>query len=214
MRRPRSTPSVRVCVVRSILAAALACLIVTASVPSGAVSIKHGCQMPCCKGKIGGMAGHGDGESCHVNLSHLQPAPTPEPVDAEPLCGGRLAPASHEQVTPAPQGAAEHDARHADVQGGIEHDAHGGVSSGDTTPRGPTVSAYISKPCPPDCGALSNAFTHLRRPRDGAALAYGLKPRPPTVVALPRARADASKTSSELRSQSSPRAPPSTSPAD
>lgn len=212
MRRPRSTPSVRVRVVRSILTAALACLVMAASVPSGAVSIKHGCSMPCCKGKIGGMAGHGDGESCHVNLS--PPTPTPEPVEVEPLCGGHPAPASHDEVIPEPQSPAEHDAPHADAQGGIEHDALADVSSGDTAPRAPAVSASLSKPCPPDCGLLSNSFSQLRRPRDAAALAYGLRPRPPTVATFRRARAGASKTSSELRSQSAPRAPPSTSPAD
>lgn len=190
----------------------LACLVMAASIPSEAVSIKHGCPMPCCKGKIGGMSGYGDGGSCHVNLS--PPAPTPEPVEAEPLCGGSLAPASHDEVKPEPQGHAEHDAPHADVQGGIEHDAHADVSSGDTAPHAPAVSASLSKPCPPDCGGLTNSFGQLRRPRDGAALAYRLRPRPPTVAALRRARVGASKTSSELRSQSAPRAPPSTSPAD
>jgi hypothetical protein len=211
MRRPRLTPSVRVRVVRSILAAALACLVMAASVPSEAVSIKHGCSMPCCKGKIGGTAGHGDGESCHVKLS--PPAPTPEPVVAEPLCGGSPAPASHDEVSSELKDPAEHDAPHADVEGGIEHDGHADVSSGDAAPRAPAVSASVSKPCPPDCGALPNSFSQLRRPRDGAALAYGLKPRPPTVAALRRDRAGASKTSTELRSQSAPRAPPSTSPA-
>jgi hypothetical protein len=214
LRHPRSTSSARVRVVRSILAAALACLVAAASVPSGAVSAEHGCQMPCCKGKVGGRSGDGDGESCHVNLNHLQPAPTPEPVEAEPMCGATPPPATRGGAAQAPHGHSDDDAPHSAVRHGIEHGAHQDVPPRNTSPHAPAVSASVSKPCPPDCGALSNSFTQLRRPRDGAALAYGVKPRPPTVAVLPPARAGASKTSSELRRQSSPRAPPSTPPAD
>lgn len=204
MRRPSSTPCAWLRAVRCLLAAALACVLVAASIPAGAVSEGHGCQMPCCKGKGGGAAGHCDGGSCPVSLA---PAPTPEPPAPEPMCGASPAPTRHKAKRETSH-EAKHEASH-EAKHGPHHDA----SSHKKTPRAPSFSASVSRPCPPDCGALLNSFTQLRKTRDGAALVHGLRPRPPTAAALPRAFAHASKTSSELRRQSPPRAPPLSSPA-
>lgn len=221
MRRTRSTPSARICVVKSLLATALACLIVAASVPAGAVSAAHGCRMPCCEGKgVGGMAGDCEGGSCPIR--NFAPAPPPEPVASEPMCGATPAPSSHGGEAQALNARSGHAAPRDYIRHGIEHDAHreiehdarSDVSPHHTSSHARFVSASVSRPCPPDCGALLNSFTQSRRTRDGAALAHGLRPRPPTVATLPRAFTRASKTSSELRRQCSPRAPPSLSPAD
>ena len=211
MRSPRQTPSSKVRLVRSLLAVALACLVVAASVPAGAVSAARGCPMPCCQGQGGGAGGHCEGGSCHVNL--FKPAPPPEHAPSDPMCGtshGAAAhgTAAHDAAATAGHEHAEHADAHGHLQHAIEHGGPQGVSPRDTAPRAPAVSASVSKPCPPECGALSNSFTQPRPSRDGAALAHGLRPRPPSAVTLPRARTRASKTSTELRGRCSPRAPP------
>jgi hypothetical protein len=73
------------------------------------------------------------------------------------------------------------------------------------------LSAVVSKPCPDDCGTISNTFTQRRRTGDGGALSQKLRPRPPT--ASPRAlfSEGLSKSSAARHRLLPPRAPPSSS---
>ena len=204
--RPRSpkTPNVRASA-RVFLAAALAFAVAAGVVPLGSVLGAGGCSMPCCK-SADGTPGDCEGGSCPV--THLGKA---KPKQVELLHPDSSHHAGEESV---PHGGAadshhaEHHSSHGQDADRIEHSAHRHVSPRDTSTEPAVTSSALSNPCPPDCGGVLNAPTQLRRSRDEAALSHKLRPRPTSAEAYPQAPPGVTKTSSALRRQYPPRAPP------
>ncbi|MET0646524.1 MAG: hypothetical protein ABW208_07865 [Pyrinomonadaceae bacterium] len=184
-------------------------LAVTAgAIPSGSAFGAHGCSMPCCKG-ADGLPGDCKGGSCPISHLGKAKAKPPKPAGTAPSCHtGGGAPASHEDASAEHHAEPTHDSSHEQDADRIRHTPHGDVSPRDTSTESASVSATLSKPCPPDCGGIPNASTQLRRGRDEAAVSFKFRPRPPDGEVSTRDTASVNKTSSELRRQYPPRAPP------
>ena len=184
-------------------------LTVTAgAVPFGSAFGAHGCSMPCCKG-ADVLPGDCKGGSCPISHLGKAKARPSKPAGTAPSChAGGGAPPSHEGASTEHHAEPNHDPSHEQAADRIRHSPHGDVSTRDT-PNGPaSVSAALSKPCPPDCGGIPNASTQLRRGRDVAAVTFKFRPRPPDVEVRTRVTAGVNETSSSLRRQYPPRAPP------
>ncbi len=210
--RQRSRRSFGVCLVnacafgmRPLLASVLVLAVAASAVPPGAVSAAHGCSMPCCTG-ADGSAGDGEGESCHVSLR--QKAKPAKPADDDPMCGADEASPSPARAAGAHHATTGHVSTHVQDSDEVEHSSHHQASPRDASTESVRASPILSKACPPDCGAILNALTQLRRPRDEAALTHKLRPRPPSAKVRPPDRAGVAKTSFALRRRYPPRAPP------
>ena len=195
-------------VARVLLAVLLMLAVTAGAVPSGSAFGAHGCSMPCCKGAHG-LPGDCKGGSCPISHLGKAKAKPVKPAPPAPSChSGGGAPASHEGASAPHHAEPAHEPSHEQDADRIRHSHHGDVSPRDTSNKSASVSAALSKPCPPDCGGIPNASTQLRRGRDVAAVSYKFRPRQPDGEARPRDTAVTSKNSSALRRQYPPRAPP------
>ena len=187
-------------------------LAVTAgAVPFGSAFGAHGCSMPCCKGAHG-LPGDCQGGSCPISHSGKVKAKPSKSASTAPSChAGGGVPSSPERASAEHQAEPNHDSTHEQAADRIRHSPHGDVSPRDTSNGWASGSAALSKPCPPDCGGIPNASTQLRRGRDVAAVSFKFPPRPPDGEVRTRDTASVDKTSSALRRQHPPRAPPSAS---
>jgi hypothetical protein len=206
-------------VVRTTLAAALVVAVAAGTVPLEVLSAGLGCPMPCCKG-IYGAPGGCTGSTCHARLQNKKSAGH---VHSDTGCGVAADAASeahthhasldsaHEHHAPPETAHAHADAapiHAADAAPLIEHGALRDVSTQNTLRETTSAAANVARPCSPDCGAVLNSFNQLRRSHNDAALAYKLRPRPPTSAATLPAPEGVVEASSQLRRLCPPRAPP------
>src|SRR3712207_3314480 len=124
--------------------------------------------MPCCKG-ADGKPGDCKGGSCPV--SHFGKAePKPEPAHSDHSHHAGVESTPHDAAADAHHAESSRHTSHGQEADTVEHSASGDVSTRDTPAGHALTGAALSKPCPPDCGAVLNATTQLRRARDVAAL--------------------------------------------
>jgi hypothetical protein len=202
---------------RLIVAVALVLALLSGIAPLSSASAGHLCAMECCAGLPPHAAG-----SCHMGLS--SPGETKElQHDQAEHCG--LAEADTGAIKGISAGvmgmktsavptldldsvtidASEHCAKNSQAE-------EAGPATTDS-PRLPSVNAQsfsaqsFSKPCPPECGtgALSSG---VRPARQAAALAYNVRPRPPTAAGKFYFSRQNFSIDSAYRKQVRPRGPP------
>jgi len=195
---------------RIFLAAALTFAVAAGAAPLGPAFGAHGCSMPCCKGPDG-QAGDCKGGSCPISHFGKAKAKPPQPAHSDHSSHAGVEATPHDDTAVMHHAEPAHHSSHGEDADTVEHAAHGDVSTRDIPAGLAVAAASVSKPCPPDCGGIPNASTQLRRARDVAALPHKLRPRPPGGEVCPRRALVVAKTSSALRRQYPPRAPPTVS---
>lgn len=180
------------------------CCVLSSALPAEAVFNPYN-SMPCC---------HGMGGECHGNSCPLHRRARAKPTESlDEHCGSGHTLQAKEETSAAPQAHSQHAHSHDQTHVGVEHDYAASVSPqniSQTSSRQPSAGvASLMRPCPSDCcGATAGSFPGLRRQRHDAALAYVLRPRPPTVKPLSYARYGINKAASSVRRSHPPRAPP------
>jgi hypothetical protein len=190
---------------RSVLAAALLLCVLASALPAAAVSNPYS-SMPCCRGMMISAGYHGN--SCPL---HRARAKSPKLAQNDPVCGA----AGHDlqakgKAVPVAQAPSQHVRPHDHAQVEVEHDQGRGVSPQNTSSRQQSAEdASIGRLCPSNCcGTATGSFTGLRRPRHGAALTNGLRPRPSIAGSRLYISSGIINAASALRRNHPPRPPP------
>lgn len=210
MRRTRQTaPGTYILLVRSILAAALVCCVLSSALPAEAALNPNG-LMPCCRG-MQGTAGECHGDSCPMHLGALK-----KPlrvVQHDPVCGAeRLLQAIAGTPVQTPQDYLEQGPLHQQTQAEVEHEHGRGVSPRNIPRQQSAGAVALGKSCPSDCcGGAEASFAGLRRPRQAAALTDVFRSHAPNVRSHSSAPSGLIKVTSALRRSHPPRAPPTAS---
>lgn len=209
MRRTRQAAlKMRSAVSRSVLTAGLLLCVLSSALPAAAVFNPYS-SMLCCRSMMMSAGSERHGNSCPLHHARTQP---PKPAQNDPVCGAGHDLQAKERAVPATQAPAQHVRPHDHAQAEVEHEQGRGVSPQNTSSRQQSAGdASLSRPCPSDCCCTATgSFTGLRRPRDGAALTDGLRPRPPIAESHLYISSGIIKAASALRRNHSPRPPPTT----
>lgn len=184
---------------RVIVALVLSLTLLSSIAPIETLSSKHLCTMECCKGKPPHLAGE-----CNVSFASVKKKKAPE----EPLCG------AHDQHDLAPDSQADdtvEDTNSSCHMGGMNASYARAPSHGEQKQTSqPSVAARsMSEPCVPGCGSGALSVSHLNSFRKSVALAYAIKPRPPTCAGYLHHDANgAIFTSAAYLERTRPRGPP------
>jgi hypothetical protein len=183
-------------VARIILAGTLLFGILASALPLTTIASGPMCTLACCASRAPHAAGSCMNGSCHANLlirskpthSHHQLlAPESERLCGLPRLTARMSPSSLRVVAMA-----------RSTQG----------SRNDTQDQANLSASTIGKRCQPDCGSCASGFANPNRQRNPAALAYAIRPRPPSSIRLADVEASLTRKLSALCRQCAPRAPP------
>lgn len=191
---------------RASAAGLLTLALLSAGAAAGLSGARELCEMECCVGLAPHAAGSCSAGSCHVDFSavgadggvgHGRGAGQ-SPGQSDPVCD------------PGQAGTSGQPPGHARKGVGNKNSSKGGVSKSEGRRAVmPAVSAAsLSRPCAPGCGAAGSGCSHPRRGFDPAALAAGVRARPPnapsTLTSLSATRPRAARRPDSSRSRGPP----------
>jgi len=186
-------------VARTILAALLLLMLLSASLPLTVIASGPTCTLACCAGRPPHAAGSCMDGSCHAFLGgrktskiHLH-----LPVhESEQLCGLQRITTGSSLVSLRGSSA-------------LTFAASSKQSHGSRARDEASVSiSTMGKPCQPDCGTGTFSSSSQGRPRDSAATSYADKPRPPSTEGREHSSFSRAQALDASCRRSRPRGPP------
>lgn len=221
-------------IARIVAAVTLVLALLSGIAPPGSLGFAapvSACSMSCCIGKPSHAAGDCATVSCHVKLpghGDSHDAPQEDQLDAATHLQTADATAHHKHESHAQ--TASHDshsgklethhakplhASHApetETSAAPETDASDASQpeAGQSGSKRSSVAAHasVARPCPSECGMAAGSFGNNLRPRDAATLTQARRLRPPPRVAALKHFSSLTRTSSDRRRLTPPRAPP------
>lgn len=206
------------------MAVALALAQFAGGAPLQALTSQRACAMACCAGKLPHAAGSCKHGACHVDLS-IKRAETENKTASHCATHGSAAMPSGAAVMHDEAGMSDSaympDAPAASVP--MPEQSHGTVkietvnagtspepqvNDDKPQPAGNLSARVMGSPCPQDCGAGAFNYTNQSRPREQAALAFAVRPRPPSAAVYVHSFNHSINSLDALRRSSVPRAPP------